>query len=79
MLVMRAVGWSYVRRSGVSERSGGMHLCFIRITGKGQAGVLLMLNGNVEYSVANRRKCRQGGKRNSGGGSKLAIAPDRQD
>lgn len=32
-------------RDRVRERSGDiMHLCFIRITGKGQARVLLMLN-----------------------------------
>lgn len=57
MLVMRAMGWSYVETEWERERSGDiMHLCFIRITGKGQAGVLLMLNSYIENRVLNKRR-----------------------
>ncbi|KAA0704560.1 hypothetical protein E1301_Tti017263 [Triplophysa tibetana] len=42
------------------------------IIGKGQAGVLLMLNGNVAYIVANRGSV-ESGKRSSGGDSELEF------
>lgn len=55
---MRAVRWSNADRlrEGNGEREDIMHLCFIRITGKGQAGVLLMLDGEIEYRVLNKKE-----------------------